>query len=103
MGKFTNKENLRSNKDNKEIINDRNTSTLPQTKYNAKPPLENAAIVFLARNNEVYGVLQSMQNIEDRFNHEYHYPYVFLNDVPFSDEFKEYVQGLALSKSLFNA
>jgi hypothetical protein len=60
----------------------------PSTSPNAQ--LENAAIVFLARNSEVYGVLSSMQNIEDRFNREYGYQYIFLNDVEFSDEFKKY-------------
>ena len=59
----------------------------PSTTPNVQ--LENAAIVFLARNSEVYGVLSSMQNIEDRFNREYGYPYIFLNDVEFSDEFKK--------------
>lgn len=28
---------------------------------------------------------------EDRFNKEFQYPYVFLNEEPFSDEFKECV------------
>ena len=55
----------------------------------SKPILENAAIVFLARNREVYGILSSMQNIEDRFNRHRGYPYIFLNDEPFSEEFKE--------------
>jgi len=28
--------------------------------------------------------------MEDRFNREYRYPYVFLNEDPFDDEFKRY-------------
>lgn len=31
----------------------------------------------------------------DRFNHKFHYPYTFLNDEPFSDEFKKYTSGIA--------
>jgi alpha 1,2-mannosyltransferase len=57
----------------------------------SEPLLENAAIVFLARNREVYGILSSMQNIEDRFNKNHGYPYIFLNDEPFTEEFKEWV------------
>ena len=29
---------------------------------------------------------------EDRFNKKYRYPYTFLNEQPFSEEFKQYVQ-----------
>lgn len=31
--------------------------------------------------------------MEDRFNKKYKYPYIFLNDEPFSDEFKEFVES----------
>ncbi|ELU39296.1 glycosyltransferase family 15 protein [Rhizoctonia solani AG-1 IA] len=43
----------------------------------------NAAFVFLARNSDLAGVMQSMKHMEDRFNKKFNYPYVFLNDVPF--------------------
>ena len=33
----------------------------------------------------------SSGSLEDRFNKEFQYPYVFLNEEPFSEEFKEYV------------
>lgn len=39
------------------------------------------------RNSELKSALESMKQIEDRFNHRYHYPWVFLNDVPFNDVF----------------
>jgi alpha 1,2-mannosyltransferase len=29
-----------------------------------------------------------MKQMEDRFNKKYNYPYVFLNEEPFTDEFK---------------
>jgi len=29
-----------------------------------------------------------MKQMEDRFNKKFNYPYVFLNEQPFSDEFK---------------
>lgn len=48
----------------------------------------NAAIVSLARNGDIDGIVFSMKQMEDRFNKKYGYPYVFLNEEVFSDEFK---------------
>ena len=48
----------------------------------------NAAIVSLARNGDIDGIVFSMKQMEDRFNKKYQYPYVFLNEEVFSDEFK---------------
>jgi hypothetical protein len=48
----------------------------------------NAAIVMLARNTDLKGIIASMKQMEDRFNKKFHYPYVFLNEQPFSDQFK---------------
>ena len=31
-----------------------------------------------------------MEQMEDRFNKKFQYPYVFLNDVPFDETFKKY-------------
>ncbi|KAL6452348.1 KTR2 Probable mannosyltransferase KTR2 [Candida maltosa Xu316] len=44
---------------------------------------------MLVRNGELKGALQSMRSLEDRFNRNYKYPWVFLNDEPFTDEFME--------------
>ena len=43
---------------------------------------------MLARNSDIEGAVRSIRAIEDRFNHGYGYPYVFLNDVPFTEDFK---------------
>ena len=51
----------------------------------------NAAIVMLARNGDLPGIMKSMKQIEDRFNKKFRYPYVFINEQPFSDKFKQYV------------
>lgn len=51
----------------------------------------NATFVMLARNTDVNGAVQSIRSIEDRFNREYGYPYVFLNEEPWTDEFKKFV------------
>jgi len=50
----------------------------------------NATFVFLARNNEIDSVVRTLWEVEDSFNSRFHYPYVFLNDVPFSEEFRRY-------------
>ncbi|KAJ1766903.1 hypothetical protein IW140_003019 [Coemansia sp. RSA 1813] len=42
-------------------------------------------------------VAKSMKHMEDRFNHRYNYPYVFLNDKPFSEEF------INMTRSMTNA
>ncbi|KAG6810279.1 hypothetical protein H0H92_012608 [Tricholoma furcatifolium] len=54
----------------------------------------NATFVILARNTDFRTLTQSIRSIEERFNHKYGYPYVLLNEVPFSDDFKEGVQAL---------
>jgi alpha 1,2-mannosyltransferase len=52
----------------------------------------NAAVIMLARNTELEGALSSMRQFEDRFNHRFQYPWIFLNEEPFTDKFKELVE-----------
>ena len=40
-----------------------------------------------------------MKQIEDRFNKNYHYPWVFLNDEPFTEEFIEFTTKRASGKT----
>jgi alpha 1,2-mannosyltransferase len=54
----------------------------------------NAAIVMLARNGDLNGIILSMKQMEDRFNKQFRYPYVFLNEEAFSDNFKNRVTEL---------
>lgn len=42
---------------------------------------------MLARNEDINGAVSSMKQVEDRFNRNFNYPWVFLNDQPFSEEF----------------
>jgi alpha 1,2-mannosyltransferase len=53
-----------------------------------------AAFVTLIRNHEIWDIARSIRQIEDRFNRNYHYPWVFLNDVPFTDEFIQVTSAL---------
>ncbi|QLG72482.1 hypothetical protein HG535_0D01900 [Zygotorulaspora mrakii] len=48
----------------------------------------NATFVMLTRNEEMDEVLKTMQSIETHFNQWFQYPYVFLNNEPFTEEFK---------------
>ncbi|CAK5265628.1 unnamed protein product [Mycena citricolor] len=54
----------------------------------------NATFVMLARNSDVNGAVQSIRSIEDRFNRDYGYPYVFLNEEPWTDDFKKRVSAV---------
>ncbi|KAJ7155950.1 glycosyltransferase family 15 protein [Mycena crocata] len=47
----------------------------------------NATFVFLCRNSDVNGAVTSVRSMEDRFNKNFNYPWVFLNDEPFTEEF----------------
>jgi len=61
----------------------------------------NAAFVILARNGDLNGVIESMKQMEDRFNKKFQYPYVFLNDEAFDDVFKTRVAALTGSPVQF--
>lgn len=50
--------------------------------------LANATLFMLARNSDVDSAVTSVRELEDRFNHKYGYPWVFLNEQQFSDDFK---------------
>ncbi|KAG1810434.1 glycosyltransferase family 15 protein [Suillus plorans] len=54
----------------------------------------NASIVVLVRNSELWGIMSSMKQLEDRFNRKFQYPYVFLNDEPFTQSFQDHIRAL---------
>lgn len=71
-------------------------NTVPDEYYHPEKPVDplqrraNATFVVLARNSDIAGVMQSMKQAEDRFNKEFRYPWVFLNEEPFNEEFIKY-------------
>ncbi|KAF7981005.1 hypothetical protein HWV62_35837 [Athelia sp. TMB] len=69
--------------------------------YNARGGRENATLLMLARNSDVAGAVQSVRSLEDRFNARYNYPWVFLNEEPFSEEFKRRVGVLTSAPVTF--
>lgn len=62
---------------------------------------ENATMVMLVRNRELSGALDSMRSLEDRFNRDFRYPWVFLNDEPFDEEFIEKTSLMASGKTFY--
>lgn len=73
-----------------------------QPHSNSKPgEKQKATFVALARNSDLRGFLNSIRQIEDRFNHRYQYDWVFLNDEEFSDEFKEMTTAVVSGKAKY--
>ncbi|KAL9070001.1 MAG: hypothetical protein Q9161_005174 [Pseudevernia consocians] len=54
----------------------------------------NATFVSLTRNTDLWDIADSIRNVEDRFNRNYHYDWVFLNDKPFDETFKKVTTAL---------
>ena len=59
----------------------------------------NATFVTLARNTDVWEIARSIRQVEDRFNRNYNYDWVFLNDKPFDDTFKKVTSSLVSGKT----
>ncbi|GAA6034226.1 hypothetical protein JCM8097_003792 [Rhodosporidiobolus ruineniae] len=60
-----------------------------------------AAFVVLVRESDLYEILPSIQQVEDRFNHRYGYPWIFLNDGTFSDNFKRRTSEVASGETKY--
>lgn len=65
-------------------------------------PRANAAIVMLAQNRDVEEAVESLRSFERRFNRWFHYPIVFINDEPWTDEFVEEVSAVASGDVIFD-
>ncbi|CUM47772.1 unnamed protein product [Debaryomyces fabryi] len=60
-----------------------------------------ATFVTLARNSELYDLIKSVRRVEDRFNRKFNYDWVFLNDEPFTDEFKNLTTSIVSGKTKY--
>ena len=69
--------------------------SLPAAQYNRL----NATFVTLARNSDLWEIVKSIRQVEDRFNRNYHYDWVFLNDKPFDTAFKKVTTALVSGKT----
>lgn len=63
----------------------------------------NATLVMLARNSDRDGAVSSIRSLEERFNGKLKspYPWVFLNEVPFDEDFKQGVREVASGEVFF--
>ncbi|KAI8884585.1 glycosyltransferase family 15 protein, partial [Backusella circina FSU 941] len=75
--------------------------TTPKAESNDNNNREKAAFVVLARNTDLFGLRESMRMMEDRFNRKFNYPWVFLNDEPFDEKFKEWTTGIASGETYY--
>lgn len=64
-------------------------------------PRANAGFVVLVRNAELPSMRESMRDVEEKFNRKYGYPWIFLNNEPFTEEFKRGVQQMTRSECRF--
>lgn len=58
-----------------------------RSNYGNREKVPRATFFTIVRNSEVDEILGSIQQLESRFNHRFHYDWVFVNDEPFTDEF----------------
>ncbi|KAJ1657197.1 alpha 1,2-mannosyltransferase 2.4.1 [Dispira simplex] len=61
----------------------------------------NACFVILARNRELADLVHTISDLEKKFNSKYKYPYVFLNDKPFTEMFKNTIRLMTKSDVTF--
>ena len=59
----------------------------------------NATFVTLARNSDLWDIVKSIRQVEDRFNRNFGYDWVFLNDKPFDATFKKVTSALISGKT----
>ncbi|KAF9034832.1 nucleotide-diphospho-sugar transferase [Panaeolus papilionaceus] len=111
-GRMTSLSNISSKfKSSHTSYNNQDTTIPPGENPNKKPPppneqvysdrRANATFLILCRNNQLWDALRSVREIEDRFNHKYHYPYVFLNEVEFTEDFKYRLSSIISSTAEF--
>jgi mannosyltransferase len=65
-----------------------------QTPIRNSTTRESAVFMMLARNSEVQGAVSSVRSVQEQFNDNFGYPWVFLNDEEWSEEFKQKVGGV---------
>ncbi|CCX12897.1 glycolipid 2-alpha-mannosyltransferase-domain-containing protein [Pyronema domesticum] len=61
-----------------------------------------ATLLSLVRNSELDGILQSMKDLEETWNHKFNYPWTFINDVEFTKEFKEKTQAMTKAECFYH-
>ncbi|KAK9483823.1 nucleotide-diphospho-sugar transferase [Lipomyces starkeyi] len=80
------------------VIHDGNEFTATSS---GEPKLEKATFMMLVRNSEVHDARSSIRYVEDRFNKNFHYPWLFINDEPFSSEFVKMTRSLVSGNATY--
>lgn len=57
-----------------------------------------AALISLVRNEEVDELIPTMRDLERTWNNKFNYPWIFFNDVPFTEEFKRKTRAVTKAK-----
>ncbi|KAJ2795212.1 alpha-1,2-mannosyltransferase ktr1, partial [Coemansia guatemalensis] len=60
-----------------------------------------AAMVSLVRNSNLDGIRSTIRQVDDRFNRNYNYPYILLNDKDFTEQFKNKVRAVTKAPVYF--
>ncbi|KAI8887303.1 glycosyltransferase family 15 protein [Backusella circina FSU 941] len=76
----------------------RKQSSTPTLEYSLNQDPIRACFVILVRNSELNGIVHSIQQLEDTFNSKFNYPYVFLNNDEFTQEFITTTSSLGNAK-----
>ncbi|KAH9930444.1 glycosyltransferase family 15 protein [Epithele typhae] len=61
----------------------------------------NATLFMLARNSDLEMALRSVRRLEDRFNSHARYPWTFMNEEPFTKEFKTRMRNIIYGEVAF--
>ncbi|RPA75884.1 glycosyl transferase [Ascobolus immersus RN42] len=77
----------------------RNFKYFIPNKFHPQVGSEKATLIVLVRNRELQDTLSTMKQIENGFNRKFHYPYTFLNDEPFTEEFIKLTTLMASSRT----
>ncbi|OSX62706.1 glycosyltransferase family 15 protein [Postia placenta MAD-698-R-SB12] len=72
---------------------------VPTDYFHPAPPANasaraNATLLMLARNADTESAVRSVRELEQSFNQRFNYPWVFLNDDDFSDDFKTRISNV---------
>ncbi len=68
---------------------------------NTNAPRANATIIMLAQNEDLEKAVAAIESLEEHFNRWYHYPITFLNNEPWSQDFKDALKKVASGKVHF--
>lgn len=56
---------------------------------------------MLVRNEELDQLIPTMEDLERTFNSKFNYPWTFLNDKPFTEEFKRRTSAVTKAKCIY--